>query len=327
MEEKSSTSHNHDSRYYQMEDADTKLNGKASTGSGEYATLAAFLADVNEGNIGKTYIGRWKDTGGWGPRGTTSSWYHGFCILQNAPGGSSDIDGFIICQSNALYYIGHVSGTTTPSVTWSQITKGDINGYLDKVYFKNKSIISGDTAQLLQLWASAETDYVLCLGVRDNTWNLSPFKSGALQLGTSNYKWGQIYSTTSSISTSDQNEKHDIEPLPVSVKDFIMGLNPVSYKFNGGNSGRSHYGLIAQDVEKLMEVLGMASKDFAGFVKSPKMKPVLNDKGEIIGYDIIENEYVYGLRYEEFIAPLIKMVQIQQQEILELKKLITSKLK
>jgi len=42
-----------------------------------------------------------------------------------------------------------------------------------------------------------------------------------------------------------------------------------------------------------MTVLGMTSLDFAGFIKSP------NEDGS----------YNYGLRYEEFIAPLIKTVQ------------------
>ena len=197
---------------------------------------------------------------------------------------------------------------------------------MDKIYLKNKAIISGDTAQLLQLWASGESDYVLCLGVRDKTWNLSPFKSGALQLGTSNYKWGQIYSAVASISTSDRNEKHDIKELPASAKDFIMRLNPVSYKFNDGESGRSHYGMIAQDVETLMADLGISSKDFAGFVKSPKTEHIFDDDGKIVGEKVIEGEYTYGLRYEEFIAPLIKTVQIQQQEINGLKKYIQDSL-
>jgi hypothetical protein len=42
-----------------------------------------------------------------------------------------------------------------------------------------------------------------------------------------------------------------------------------------------------------MTALGMTSLDFAGFVKTPTD----------------EAGYIYGLRYEEFIAPLIKAVQ------------------
>ena len=99
------------------------------------------------------------------------------------------------------------------------------------------------------------------------------------------------------------------------MKDFILGLNPVSYKFNDGTSGRTHFGMIAQDVEELMAHQGISSMDFAGFIKSPKIKTVTDEEGTVIEEKVIENEYLYGLRYEEFIAPIIKTIQLQQKEI------------
>lgn len=294
-------------------------NGKATTGSGEFSTLAAFIEYVG-GRAKQTYIGKWKDTGGWMPR--RSAWYHGFCILQNPPGSSSAIDGIVVCQCNTDFYFGRVNGTTTPTATWHKLAMPNNNGDFGELPFVNAGMISGTTPQLLQLWASAEADYVLCHGVRNGAWGLSPFKNGSLQLGAANYKWGQVYSNVASISTSDRNEKHDIRDLPANIKDFVMGLSPVAYKLNDGTSGRLHYGLIAQDVELLMESCGMTSVDFAGFVKSPKTEPVFDEEGKIIEEKNVEGEYVYGLRYDEFIAPLIKMVQIQQKEIEELKTLI-----
>ena len=76
------------------------------------------------------------------------------------------------------------------------------------------------------------------------------------------------------------------------MDDFFDGLRPASYKMLHGTSGRTHYGMIAQDVEELMQVLGMDSKDFAGFVKSEK-----------------NEETYYGLRYGEFIALCIDQIQ------------------
>ena len=76
------------------------------------------------------------------------------------------------------------------------------------------------------------------------------------------------------------------------MDDFFDGLRPASYKLLHGTSGRTHYGMIAQDVEELMQVLGMDSKDFAGFVKSEK-----------------DEETHYGLRYGEFIALCIDQIQ------------------
>lgn len=146
---------------------------------------------------------------------------------------------------------------------------------------------------------------------------LYPGTNGAFTLGTSSLRWGQIYSTASSISTSDRNQKHDVAELDEEqAAALIMGARPVTYKYNDGTSGRTHWGLIAQDIETLLDTLGIDAADFAGFVKSPKeqadertgeLSPVLEEDGNPVDE--------YGLRYEEFVAPLIKTVQTQQRKI------------
>lgn len=146
---------------------------------------------------------------------------------------------------------------------------------------------------------------------------LYPGANGAFTLGTGSLRWGQIYSTAGSISTSDRNQKHDIKELDeAQAVGLIMGAIPVTYKYNDGTSGRVHWGLIAQDIEKLLAALGMSSMDFAGFAKSQKeradertgeLAPVLDDEGQPV--------YEYGLRYEEFIAALIRTDQVQQRRI------------
>ena len=135
-------------------------------------------------------------------------------------------------------------------------------------------------------------------------------------LGISSCPWKQLYATTSTIATSDRNEKMDIADLDDALtKDFVMSLKPSSYKFINNDSNRTHYGMISQDVEETMNSLGMDSLDFAGFIKSPKMV-TSEETGKLVE---VEGEYTYGLRYEEFIAPMIKMIQMQQKEIEELK--------
>lgn len=139
-------------------------------------------------------------------------------------------------------------------------------------------------------------------------------------LGTNSCRWKQLYAATSTIATSDRNEKMNIEDLDETrTKQFIMGLKPSSYQFINNDSGRTHYGMIAQDVEAIMNEIGMTSKDFAGFIKSPKMVPSEEDPKKFVE---VEGEYTYGLRYEEFIAPIIKTMQMQQNEIDELKAII-----
>ena len=132
---------------------------------------------------------------------------------------------------------------------------------------------------------------------------------GSVDLGNSNYKWKNIYAATSTITTSDKSEKKDIKDLDeTKTINFIMGLKPKSFKFIDGSSGRIHHGMLSDDVEELLEKLGMSTLDFAGFIKSPKTRMVEKD-GEFVE-EVIEGEYIRGLRYEEFEADIIKMLQI-----------------
>ena len=189
--------------------------------------------------------------------------------------------------------------------------------------------------QQMYIGASSERNYFLYLGVINKVWTLCPNSNVSLTLGTASYKWGQIYSSAASISTSDRNEKNSITNLDEDLcRKFIMGLRPSSYKMNNGTSGRTHFGLIAQDVENAMTSVGLTDMDFAGFCKDQKTRQenqiVVNEDGseseirnEIGEYDSDGNPvYIYGLRYEEFIAPLIATVQAQQKEIDELKKIL-----
>lgn len=85
-------------------------------------------------------------------------------------------------------------------------------------------------------------------------------------------------------------------------------------------------------VENAMTSVGLTDMDFAGFCRDQKTRQenqiIVNEDGseseirnEIGEYDSDGNPvYIYGLRYEEFIAPLIATVQAQQKEIDELKK-------
>lgn len=200
-----------------------------------------------------------------------------------------------------------------------------LNSRSNSIEFSNGKIST--IGQQLRFWSSGEDDYGVELGVKDSMWGWHPVKDGYIKLGTPSYRWGQIYSTSASINTSDRNQKHDINLLEdTKTKDFIMDLKPVSFKFNNGESGRLHHGLIAQDVEDTLYKLGMTPMDFAGFCKDQKMKeievPITDDLDNVkykTAQEPIEGEYIYGLRYEEFIPSLIKMVQMQQKEIDKLK--------
>ena len=214
-------------------------------------------------------------------------------------------------------------------------TKGDIWTEAQALFSGNYYPQIYGNGNYLHLNNSNNSSHGLVL---ENT-AIRPASDSNQSLGSNSYRWSAIYSSSPSISTSDKNEKNTINELDeILASEFIMGLKPVSYKYNNGTSGRTHTGLISQDIEELLSHLGLDSSDFAGFIKSPKTEITENEKtddeGNVINDEngkpriemrehIIENEFTYGLRYEEFISPIIKVIQMQQREITELKNKIS----
>ena len=112
--------------------------------------------------------------------------------------------------------------------------------------------------------------------------DLLPSQDITQNLGSSSLRWDDIYGQNATINTSDKNQKRDIQETDLGL-GFILNLKPISFRWENGK--RKHYGLVAQDVK---EFLG--EQDFGGYIYDPKSK-------------------VHGLRYTEFLAPLIKSVQ------------------
>ena len=104
-------------------------------------------------------------------------------------------------------------------------------------------------------------------------------------LGDGGLVWADIYAASGTINTSDREKKEAIVYGLYKLDGLLDKLEPCTFRFRGGASGRSHAGFIAQDVEAALEELGLTTADFAGLVKSPR---------EDGGYD-------YFLRYNEFI--------------------------
>jgi len=125
-------------------------------------------------------------------------------------------------------------------------------------------------------------------------------RDDAIDLGQATVRFDDIRATNGTIQTSDQQEKNTITDSDLGI-DFIKRLTPKSYIFNGKT--RTHYGLIAQDVETVLSDISKPTSGFAGFIKDD------------ISEEQDGSEYRYGLRYTEFVAPLIQAVKDQQATI------------
>ena len=144
--------------------------------------------------------------------------------------------------------------------------------------------------------------------------SFSPVQDNAKDLGSANNRWDDVRATNPNIATSDRNEKNTIVTSDLGL-DFINKLSPVSYKWNKSREGvgkRTHYGLIAQDIETVLGTINKSATDFAGFCKD-RVTTDENDKPLETPVDR------YGLRYAEFIAPMIKAIQELSTEVNNLK--------
>jgi len=108
-----------------------------------------------------------------------------------------------------------------------------------------------------------------------------------MALGQSNRRWKKVFAGSGTIDTSDRNEKNSIVESDLGL-DFINKLNPVSFKWNK-DDGKTHYGLIAQDIEQTIISLGKNIEDFGAIDK--------------------EENSPMGLNYSQLLSPLIKAVQ------------------
>lgn len=105
-------------------------------------------------------------------------------------------------------------------------------------------------------------------------------------------------------TVSDERLKTDWEDLS-KYEEFYKSINPKSFKYINGSSGRSHIGFSAQQIEQALFDNGLTNSDFAGIVKY-KVNP---DSEDYHGYD-----EEYGLIYSEFVALNTYMIQKLQAE-------------
>ena len=91
---------------------------------------------------------------------------------------------------------------------------------------------------------------------------------------------------------SDRNLKENIKPLSGAL-ELVKKLEPKVFNYIGRNG--THFGLIAQDVERIMLDVGLA------------------------GYSLVSNKGTYSIDYGQLIIPILAAIQdlIKQIEALK----------
>ena len=138
----------------------------------------------------------------------------------------------------------------------------------------------------------------------------TPAIDGDVTLGAPLFRWGQIYSTVGSISTSDEREKQDVADLSDAERRVAVALKGLIKKFRfkdsvakKGDAARIHIGVMAQEVKAAFEAEGLDA--FAYGI-------VCYDEWDEQHSTDINNEEVftaagnrYGVRYDELYGFII----------------------
>ncbi|NNF21458.1 MAG: hypothetical protein HKN67_05920 [Saprospiraceae bacterium] len=140
------------------------------------------------------------------------------------------------------------------------------------------------------------------------------------EIGNTSMTWigGQVTWSTFSDARMKENIKEDVSGL-----DFIMKLRPVSYHVKKDGIDRI---LGVRDDRDYPEKYDIEKVKQTGFVAQEVEQAALESGYNFSGVRKPENENTpYSLSYAQFVVPLVKAVQEQQEEIEELKQqIITS---
>ena len=154
---------------------------------------------------------------------------------------------------------------------------------------------------------SLETNEYITLAAKTTVaGNLVPRSDGVYSCGGyldgNLFRWSDVYANNATIQTSDLQKKKDVAYGLEEFDTFFDKMKPCTYKFKDGH-GRTHLGLIAQDIEELIDNCGLTTMDVAAFIKS---------------WDEKTEQYDYALRYTEFVPLLIWEVQQLKARVKEL---------
>lgn len=143
--------------------------------------------------------------------------------------------------------------------------------------------------------------------VIDSYANITPYVSGIGNIGASTKRWDNIYTIHSPSVLSDEKMKTQISEIN-KAKELIMKIKPIQYMYTQNSytkeSDRIHYGFSAQQLKSVINEIGI--KDCGVWTAD------LNELGMRNGRSLAtanDNEKIYGIRYEELIAPIVEVIQ------------------
>lgn len=140
-------------------------------------------------------------------------------------------------------------------------------------------------------------------------------------LGTAKYPWGEIHSQNGTVSTSDLKKKDIVEYINTTeALKFISKLKPIKYTFKDSRHKRIHMGFGAQHVAETAKELNMGNLSLyeAAYSGGEDSESYYQEGAD-------DSELSWGLKYDEFEAPMVASIQALHEMITEQEQIIHEK--
>jgi hypothetical protein len=146
-------------------------------------------------------------------------------------------DGGIIYDGNTNAMLFRTNGNTN-RMSLSSTGNVSIGGNID---------VAGTTVS----FGSVETLADAGANMISSNSDLIPSIDNSRRVGTSTFRWGEVWCTDGTINTSDARDKTNIRDLDYGIKE-IMQLRSARFNWKGKDPGVEKIGLIAQELQKVL---------------------------------------------------------------------------
>jgi hypothetical protein len=143
-------------------------------------------------------------------------------------------------------------------------------------------------------------------GKSNGTYSWRPKADNFCYLGDSSNRWIQLYATTTTIATSDERLKDNIEAVPDAVLDAWGDVNWSQFQFRdavakkGEDRARLHNGLVAQRIDAAFKAHGQDASRYGLFCFDEwEATPEEKDEQGNVTEEAKPAGDIYSLRYEE----------------------------
>jgi hypothetical protein len=153
------------------------------------------------------------------------------------------------------------------------------HGYIQRLY-KDSTLVGSIGSDSGKLYVDSNgTNLVLKVGgtayINLDNLRLYPQTDNAYDLGLSSNRFDDIFATNGTIQTSDRNEKQDIEELSEAEQRVAVVAKGLMRKFRWkdkvaekGDNARTHFGIIAQDLQDAFTAEGLNAGNYAMFTST-----------------------------------------------------------